>query len=154
MISVSGYRRPKNLKDILVKAKLTTDTTNSDSSRIKHVLACKARNCRYCPKLDKGGNISQRPRAVSTMPKPTWHAIATTLSTASSANVVANNIMWDRPKIFRSHFYYIAHDAEKTEVSRHFSHKGHKGLNDVSKTRAGIHPPRAPKWRSRGHTPK
>ena len=33
---------------------------------------------------------------------------------------------------FQSHFYYIAHDAEITEVSWHFSHKGHKGLDDMT----------------------
>ena len=33
---------------------------------------------------------------------------------------------------FQSHFYYIAHDVEKTEVSGHFNREGHNGLNDVS----------------------
>ena len=35
---------------------------------------------------------------------------------------------------FQGHFYQIAHDAEKTEVSRHFNGNGHQGIKDV-----GIH---------------
>ena len=31
----------------------------------------------------------------------------------------------------QSHFYYIAHDAKKTEVSRHFNQANHHGINDV-----------------------
>ena len=32
---------------------------------------------------------------------------------------------------FQGHFYQIAHDAEKTEVSRHFNRNGHHGMGDV-----------------------
>ena len=35
---------------------------------------------------------------------------------------------------FQGHFYQIAHDAEKIEVSRHFNGNGHQSIKDV-----GIH---------------
>ena len=131
-----GYRRPKNLKDILVKTKLTTDATCSDQPRTKPDLACKARNCRYCRKLEKGGKITSKTTGSKYYAK--------TNVTCNSNNVVyciscircgkqyvgqTKNSLKQR---FQSHFYYIAHDAEKTEVSRHFNRDGHKGLDDVS----------------------
>ena len=131
-----GYRRPKNLKDILVKTKLTTDATCSDQPRTKPDLTCKARNCRYCPKLEKGGKITSKTTGRKYYAK--------TNVTCNSNNVVycisckrcgkqyvgqTKNSLKQR---FQSHFYYIAHDAEKTEVSRHFNREGHKGLDDVS----------------------
>ena len=49
------YRRPKNLKDLLVRASISTDIDSDKSKRMK---ACKnPAKCRYCPILNKTGHI-------------------------------------------------------------------------------------------------
>ena len=93
-----GYRRTKNLKDILVKTKLTTDAICSDQPRIKPDLTCKARNCRYCPKLEKGGKITSNTTGRKYYAKTNVTCNSNNVVYCiSTANVVANS-MWDRPK--------------------------------------------------------
>ena len=53
-----GFRRPKNLRDMLVKAGLPTLNVpkRSDAPLIVAKL-CKSKNCRYCRLLDKSGMV-------------------------------------------------------------------------------------------------
>ena len=53
-----GFRRPKNLCDMLVKARLPT-LNDSKRSDIPQTVgkSCKSKNCRYCPHLDKSGMV-------------------------------------------------------------------------------------------------
>ena len=55
---VVGYRRPKNLRDQLVRARLPRCEQSEDKdifSKMKN--QCKTKNCRYCDILDKSGKI-------------------------------------------------------------------------------------------------
>ena len=56
---ILGYRRPKNLRDLLVRARLNTTIaqtgTNKKTGKISN--PCDNRKCRYCPLLDKTGRI-------------------------------------------------------------------------------------------------
>ena len=61
-----GYRRPKNLRDILVRARLPPIQTPKGSDETHPTTkACKSKNCRYCPLLDRTGKIrSQLPKSI------------------------------------------------------------------------------------------
>ncbi len=56
---IIGHRRPKNLRDLLVKSRLQYSpkpkTTNDQMNPNK---ICNTKDCRYCPKLDLSGKIT------------------------------------------------------------------------------------------------
>ena len=131
-----GHRRPKNLRDILVRARLPTGEPH-DHNVEKHIedKTCKSKNCRYCPLLNKSGKI--RAKSTGRMYR-TRHNV-----TCNSNNLTycisckrcgkqyvgqTKNSLKER---FKSHFYQIVHDREKTEVSRHFNQGTHEALKDV-----------------------
>ena len=51
-----AYRRPKNLKDLLVRAKLSKMKPHETSATPCN--PCSTKNCRYCPRLNKTGRIT------------------------------------------------------------------------------------------------
>ena len=129
-----GYRRPKNLRDLLVKSKLTPIMEESQSNKQANK-TCTNRKCRYCPLLNTDGQIVA---SVTGRKYRTRHNV-----TCNSNNLIycitcrrckkqyvgqTKNSLKQR---FQGHFYQVVHDAEKTEVSRHFNRNGHRGLEDV-----------------------
>ena len=55
-----GYKRPKNLRDILMKAKVNYNPDgNKEESRRKK---CKRKNCKYCKMLNKSLNLQHKKR--------------------------------------------------------------------------------------------
>ena len=57
---IFDYRRNKNLRDILVQAKLVypkPTPENNSVDKVAHRDPCKTKNCRYCPKIDTTGRI-------------------------------------------------------------------------------------------------
>ena len=129
-----GYRRPKNLRDLLVKSKLTPITEKSQPTKPANK-TCTNRKCRYCPLLNTDGQIVA---SVTGRKYRTKHNV-----TCNSNNLIycitcrrckkqyvgqTKNSLKQR---FKGHFYQVVHNAEKTEVSRHFNRNGHRGLEDV-----------------------
>ena len=99
--------------------------------------ACKARNnCRYCPKLNTSGElIGRNSNQRKTRTKNNI--------TCNSSNLIYC-IKCKRCKLeyigqtsttikerFKNHFGQIKNKSQETEVSRHFTQKGHHGLDDV-----------------------
>ena len=93
------------------------------------------KNCRYCPLLDRTGKI----RA---------HSTGREYRTRHNVTCNSNNLTYcitckrcgkqyvgqtknNLKERFKSHFYQIVHDHEKTEVSRHFNSGNHEQLKDV-----------------------
>ena len=134
---IFGYRRNKNLRDILVHAKIPSAPTSSDViKQRKTERQCIARSCRYCPKLDHSGSIScSRSGRI--------HPIKTNI-TCNSNNLIycircktcstlyvgqTKNSIKER---FKCHFYSISQPKKSdTTVGRHFSVPGHNGIDDI-----------------------
>ena len=130
---IYAYRRPKNLRDLLVKAKLKT-TNNTQISTNKN--KCKTRDCRYCPKLDKSGTI------VSNYSKRQY--VTKTNVSCKSNNLIycitcrkcnqqyvgqTKRRLMDR---FQGHFWCIqSKSIDNNDVARHFNLPDHDGINDV-----------------------
>ena len=129
-----GYRRPKNLRDLLVRSKLTPISEESEPTRPVNK-TCTNRKCRYCPLLNTEGQVVA---TVTGRKYRTKHNV-----TCNSNNLIycitcrrckkqyvgqTKNSLKQR---FQGHFYQVVHDVEKTEVSRHFNRNGHRGLEDV-----------------------
>ena len=129
-----GYRRPKNLRDLLVRSKLSPILEDREPTEGQDK-KCTNRKCRYCPLLNTEGHIVA---TVTNRKHRTKHNV-----TCKSNNLVycitcrrckkqyvgqTKNSLKQR---FQGHFYQVVHDVEKTEVSRHFNRNGHQGLTDV-----------------------
>ena len=132
---IVGFRKPTNIKQILVRAKLgNTPEPNSNSTSNP----CKTKNCRYCPKLNKRGRI------ICTMTKRSY--ITKHNVTCKSSNLIycmtctrcniqyvgqTKNRLMDR---FQSHFYNIGHNRPGSEIGKHFNSPDHNGLDYVEIT--------------------
>ena len=55
---VQGFRRPKNIRDILVRALVRNPMDVADKPPKHLVNKCSRKNCRYCLKLDTSGRIT------------------------------------------------------------------------------------------------
>ena len=128
---LTSFRRPKSLKDLLVRAKLPKKKIH----RATPCNPCNTRSCRYCPKLNKEGRITCSASGRSYVSRYNV--------TCKSSNLVygltckrcgiqyvgqTKNRLMDR---FQGHFYNIGHNRLMSEIGRHFNTNGHKGLEDV-----------------------
>jgi peptide-methionine (R)-S-oxide reductase len=133
-----GYRRTSNLKDILVSAKIQSDSTSEETIRLRNInRLCKARTCRYCPRLNKTGQISN-PHTGDTFPTKTnitcnsnnlIYCIECTICSKLYVGQTKNTIK----ERFKSHFYGINNPAHQdTTVSRHYSRPDHDGIKSLT----------------------
>ena len=121
---------------MLVKACLPT-LNGSKSNDISQTVAksCKSKNCRYCPLLDKSGMVkshttgrqSRSRHNVSCNSNNLIYCIKCNCSGKQYVGQTKNSLK----ERFKSHFYQIAHDPNKTEVARHFNWADHDKLKDV-----------------------
>ena len=129
---ITGLRKPANLKDILVKAKLR-DPPHAPASEPCN--PCNTKTCRYCPKLNKSGRITCSATKRDYVAK---HNV-----TCKSSNLIycisckrcgiqyvgqTKNRLMDR---FQSHFYNIGHNKPGSVIGKHFNSNGHQSLSDV-----------------------
>jgi hypothetical protein len=132
-----GYRRTKNLKDMLVHARISPNPKPTQLIKNRgENRACKSKNCRYCPRLDHSGTIQNYNTGESFPTK--------TNITCNSNNLIYCIKCTTCPKLyvgqtkntikerFKSHFYGITHpDNQDTTVSRHFSKTDHHGIDST-----------------------
>ena len=133
-----GYRRNKNLKDLLVQAKLTpTPTTDKVKQSRSTARKCIAKHCRYCPRLDSTGTIQN-------------NTTGKTYTTRTQVTCNSNNLIYcikcnkcsklyvgqtknSIKERFKCHFFSITHPkSSDTTVGRHFSKTDHAGIDNVT----------------------
>ena len=134
---IAAYKKPKNLKDLLVRAKLPTHNpdTRNNAGTPHPSNPCHTRLCRYCPRLNKTGRIRCH---ATNREYVTKHNV-----TCKSSNVIycisckkcgmqyvgqTKNRLMDR---FQAHFYNIGHNRPNSEMARHFNQPDHKGMDDI-----------------------
>ena len=132
-----GYRKPRDLRSYLVRAKTDYRPDNDQSKQIPKECAdtsnkCTKKDCMYCNLLDRGGKITNENESYSTK----------TEITCNSSNVIycleckkcnKKYVGQTKRKIkdrVREHLYGIKSQKD-TDISYHFNTKGHKGKNDV-----------------------
>ena len=130
-----GYKKPKDLRSYLIRAKTEYDPIRKNSGEgisAGHNNKCNKKNCIYCTILDTGGEIYNDKRRMSSK-----HNI-----TCNSSNVIyciectrckSKYVGQTKRKIkdrLREHIYGIKNQKE-TDVSYHFNTHGHKGKNDM-----------------------
>ena len=135
---IFGNRRNKNLRDILVKAKLTPPNTKNttDQPMVAHSNPCKTPTCRYCPKIDTSGRITstytgrsyQSRIRVDCKSNNLIYCITCKICKLQYVRMTKNRLM-DR---FQAHFYNITSNKTEHAIGRHFNLPSHNGINDVT----------------------
>jgi hypothetical protein len=132
-----GNRRNKNLRDLLVHAKLqnpTLKTFPSPMDKPKPRNICKTKTCRYCQVLDRGGRIT------STTTGRSYHSMinvsckSNNLIYCITCNICrlqyvgqTSNRLIDR---FQAHFHSVTSKSNKNIIGRHFNSIDHSGKPD------------------------
>ena len=130
-----GLRRPKNLRDILVKSKLQPPGDETEPKKTSPDLTCIAHSCKYCPKLNTTGKITSKVtgRKYHSRTKATCNSnnIVYCISCRTCRKQYVGQTKNSVKKRFQAHFYQIAHEPQITEVSRHFNQRDYHKLADV-----------------------
>ena len=129
---LTAFRRPKNLKDYLVKAKLRQDKTDTVPVA-KNCL--RPSSCRYCPKLNTDGRI------LCTVSGRTY--ISRFNVNCSSSNLIycitcrrcgiqyVGQTKRELKMRLSEHFLKITRNDPESEIASHFNSNHHSGLDDV-----------------------
>ena len=128
-----AFRRPKNLWDTLVRARLSKTVPTERSTAPCN--PCNTRNCRYCPRINKTGRVTCTASNRSCVTKYNVTCKSSNLIYCLSCKRCGiqymgqtKNRLMDR---FQAHFYNIGHNKPNSEIGRHFNQPDHKGLEDV-----------------------
>ena len=134
---VFGNRRTQNLKDMLVHARIPKQPTDPSVLAQRTIKRkCIAHHCRYCPRLDKSGQLF-------------CHTTCQKHTTMKNITCNSNNLIYcikctrcqklyvgqtknSIKERFKCHFYSITNlKKSETVVGRHFSTNNHQQLDDV-----------------------
>ena len=133
---VQGFRRPKNIRDILVRALVKNPLDVNNSPPIHHNNRCTRQKCRYCPKLDTSGRISSPITGRS-------------YNTIRCCSCKSNNIIYcitcklclkqyightkrTLGERMCEHFRYITQHNRTHSVGRHYNSDDHTGLTNIT----------------------
>ena len=137
-----GFRRPKNLRDHLVRAlchnpmDVRPDRQRDNTSKKgKTNKRCFRPNCRYCPKLNRTGAIRSpiTDRKYNTIMKcdcETNNIIYCIICSRCHKQYVGHTKRTLRQRMYE-HFRFISQNNNTHSVGRHFNSVDHKGLDDV-----------------------
>ena len=132
---IFAYRRPKNLKDLLVRAKLNTEPNNQGSDKCNQN-RCNTKSCRYCPKLDKSGKIQSHftkreyvtKKNVSCKSNNLIYCITCKKCNKQYVGQTKRRLM----ERFQGHFWCIkSKKTDNNDVAKHFNLPNHSGIDDV-----------------------
>ena len=124
---VRGFRRPQNLSDLLVRAKLTDPDAPKRAPLVKSKHRCLRTNCTYCTILDKTGRIKC---------PSTGRSYVTRYSINCLSNSAFNTIYVGQTK--RAKRERIGEQLTSTRKNKkhlvvgcHYNGSGHNGIRDV-----------------------
>ena len=134
-----GFRRPKNLRDHLVRAlcKNPMDVpVATDKQMPKKSKRCSRKNCRYCNKLNKSGHIrspitDRQYNTIRNCDCETNNIIYCISCKKCSKQYVGHTKRALRDRMCE-HFRFISQDNNSHSVGRHFNDPDHRGLEDVN----------------------
>jgi len=134
--TIFGHRRSSNLKDSLVHAKILPDTDPNLIQLRKQQRQCIANKCRYCPRLDHTGRITNitSGQSYSTKTETTCNSnnLIYCISCKTCSKLYVGQTKNTIKERFKSHFYSITNPLKSdTTVGRHYSDSSHNGLDDV-----------------------
>ena len=127
---VVSYKRPQNLKDILVRAKLPP-INDTDKSPNTNICKSKSGNCRYCINLNKTGRIKSTATGREYMSKHNISCRSSNLIYCITCKICkkqyvgqTKNTLMQR---FQCHWTDIKCPHPKTDIGKHFNLPNHHG---------------------------
>ncbi len=133
-----GYRRPPNLRDMLVTAKVKTNTRTFEPREVassQTINQCKTRGCRYCSKLDTSGYIMSTHAGKKYVCRKNVTCKSTNLIYCITCKVCkvqyvgqTKGTLMDR---FKAHFGVVNRRDMKEDIGRHFNSAKHHGIDDM-----------------------
>lgn len=126
------FRRPKSLKDTLVKAALPPKSSQPKNPPKKCYNSIK---CRYCPKIDKSGRIKSTSTGreysaktnVCCQSNNIIYCITCIKCSLQYVGQTGRRVM-DR---FQGHFGGISRKEQNTLINDHFTRENHTGISDM-----------------------
>ena len=129
---LNAFRRPKNLKDILVRAKLRQSKPDTASNTNE---CLRPNSCRYCPKLNTEGRILCKASGRTYMSRFNVSCCSSNLIyciTCKRCGIqYVGQTKCELKVRFSAHFLKIAKNDRESEIAVHFNSMHHRGLDDV-----------------------
>ena len=129
-----AYRRPKNLKDHLVHAKLRNPdklVRPPNSNRCR-----RPKSCRYCPIIDRSGRITCSFSGRSHTTKHNVCCYSSNIIYCLSCKICGKQYVGQTLRTIQrrlyEHFLTIEQNKVDSSVARHFNSVGHSGTCDVT----------------------
>ena len=138
---IVGYRRPKNLWDLLVKAKIDyhpdqDNATNTTRERTGPLNSCTRNNCRYCTKLNTSGRIRCTYTDRAYVAKHNVSCQSNNLIYCITCNVCSKQYVGQTKRRlmdrFQGHFGVIQRNDRNSDIAAHFNSNGHNGTQDMT----------------------
>ena len=131
---LSAFRRPKNLKDYLVRAKLKPESPETSAPSSNRCL--RPNTCRYCPKLNTDGRILCSASGRTYMSRFNVCCSSSNLIyciTCKRCGIqYVGQTKCELKVRFSAHFLKISKNDPESEIARHFNSEHHMDLDDVS----------------------
>ena len=129
---IRGFRRPKNIRDLLVRAKLThPDST----SRANTTSKTRNRNCTYCKCIDKTGRITcpfnKRSYISRIYVSCTSNNLVYCLYCKVCRKIYVGQTKHELQARIGEHLTSIRKHKTHVVVGRHYNSSGHSGTNNV-----------------------
>jgi len=132
---IFGYRRNKNLRDLLVSSKIPAPR-EIDLPQSMTNNKCSYAKCRYCPKIDKSGYIisTTRKRKFFTMTNVTCRSnnLIYCITCKKCQKQYVGQTKRKLMERFQNHFYNVNKGVH--QIGRHFSAADHSGIEDIQIT--------------------
>ena len=135
---VHGFRRCKNLRDLLVRAKLMPEKEQNIQPNNRHTAChkCRCPFCIYCSKLDRSGRILCNITKRSYMTRTNVSCLSTNIIYAivclRCGKIYVGQTKRRLMDRLMEHFRNIRQNNDIHIVGRHYKSRDHEGLNDLS----------------------
>ena len=132
---IRGFRRPKNLRDLLVRARLTTADGNHQPSGSKYSNKCTRMNCTYCRLINKSGRITCPYTKRLYIPRNKLNCNSNNLIYCLVCQTCSKIYVGQTKRSLREragkHLTSIRKKKKHLVVGRHYNSAGHKCTHDV-----------------------
>ena len=130
---LTAFRRPKNLKDYLVRAKLSK-VKEHPTEQINNCL--RPNSCRYCPKLNTDGRILCSASGRTYMSRFNITCTSSNLIYCITCKRCGIQYVGQTKRELKmrlsEHFLKITRNDPESEIANHFNSQHHSGLDDIS----------------------
>ena len=134
---IRGFRRPKKIRDLLVRAKLTQPDSNglANTNPRTRRKKCTRFNCTYCKCIDKSGKIICPFNKRTYISRYNVSCISNNLVYGLYCKVCHKIYVGQTKRELRArigeHFTSIRKHKKHLVVGRHYNSAGHTGINNV-----------------------